>query len=74
MTTTTAPQRGLHHPGLEGGDRRRGRGVAGHDQELRAPAQEVLGDLEREAPELVAIAVAVGEARGIPEVEEVLVG
>ena len=55
------------------GQRRRRRRVAGDDEQLRVAREQRLGDLEREALELLGRAVAVREARRVAEVEEVLV-
>ncbi len=54
--------------------RRRGRRVAGDDEQLGAPVEQDAGELAGELGELRRGAVAVGEARGVAEVEEVLVG
>ena len=67
-------ERRLHHPAPQRGQRRGGRRVAGDDEQLRAAREELLGDLQREGLELGPRALAVGEARGVAQVEEVLVG
>src|SRR5439155_24914073 len=66
-------ERRLHHPALDSGQGRRGRAVARHDEQLHAPLDELLGDLEAEALELLRVAPAVREARRVAEVDEVLV-
>ncbi len=65
-------ERRLHHAPLQGRQRGGGRRVARDDQQLHAPPQELLGDLGREAHELVLGALAVGEAGGVPQIQEVL--
>src|ERR1019366_7921019 len=45
----------------------------GDDEQLGAACQQQLADLEREALELLGAALAVGEARRVAEVEEILV-
>ncbi len=57
---------------LQAGQRSRGGGVARDDQQLRPPAQQLLGDLRGEALDLLGRALAVGEPRGVPEIQEVL--
>jgi hypothetical protein len=53
---------------------RRGRGrVACDHEQLRAPVEQDAGQLAPEAKQLLGRAVAVREARGVPEIEKVLV-
>jgi hypothetical protein len=63
----------LHHPPPQRGQRRRRGRVAGDDEQLDRARDELLGDLHAEALELGRAALAVGEARGVAEVHEVLV-
>ena len=65
-------QRRLHQPLLQRRKRRRGRRVAGHDEQLDPPCHELLGDLEREPLELLTAAGTVREARRVGEIDEVL--
>ena len=67
-------ERRLHQPRAQRRQRRRRRRVAGDDEQLDAARDQLLGDLERERLELGRGALAVGEARGVREVDEVLVG
>src|SRR5205823_7478522 len=62
-----------HQPLLELRQRRRGRRVAGCDDQLHPLALEVAGDLTRVAADLVERAGAVGQARKVSEVEEIIV-
>ena len=60
--------------GLQPGERRRGRGIAGDDDQLDVLRLQVAADLVGEAPDLRQRPRAVGEARMVAEVDEVLVG
>ncbi len=60
------------HVLLERPERSRAGGVARDDQQLRAGSEEMLGDLDREATQLLERPIAVGKARRVAEIDVVL--
>ena len=66
-------ERRLHQAAAQHRQRGRGGRVAGHHEQLDPARDQLLGDLERERLQLGRRALAVGEARGVREVDEVLV-
>ena len=71
--STSTPERRLHQPLPQRGQRGRRGAVARHDEQLDPPRQQLLGDLERERLDLLARPRAVRHPRGVGEVDEVLV-
>ncbi len=65
-------ERRREHPLAQRRQRGRAERVAGDDQQLCATREQVLGDLERESLQIGGAVLAVGETRGVPEIEEVL--
>jgi len=66
-------ERGLHQPVAQRRKGRCGRAVAGDDEQLDRAREQFLRHLERECLDLAARARSIRHARGVGEVDEVLV-